>query len=206
VSSRTLRRPRRAQPSEAQLDDLLDFWEPQPEPATEQRPWLVRSLFQAFLISAVAYALFRVGRLDPPYPLILAICLGSVLVRRAVRATAEVDGQRVADAVRPPSSQGIDPVGWYEGGDGMLVAIRRWDRRMEWGSVSADRFAATVAVRLGELADERLRLRHSITRATDPARAQGLLGEEVWRLLHEPPGRVPKPRDIAAVADRLETL
>jgi hypothetical protein len=37
-------------------------------------------------------------------------------------------------------------------------------------------------------------------------RARALLGEELWRLLHEPLGRVPRPREIAAAAEQLEIL
>jgi hypothetical protein len=214
MSNRSLpRRPRRAQPDEAHLDDLLGFDEPPsappaPVPAlARQTPWLVRSGLQAFALSAVVFTAFHIGGLAPPYPLILAVCAGAVLVRRAVGVTAEPGWQRLTDAVRPVTSPlRIDPAGWYEGGDGMMLAIRRWDRRMEWGAASPERFAATVLQHLRELADERLRLRHSITRASDPTRARGLLGEQLWSLLHEPTGRVPKPREIAAAADRLEKL
>jgi hypothetical protein len=202
------RPPRNAQPDAAQLDDLLQFSEaPAAVRRPQPKPWLVVSLIQAFLLSAVAYTLFAVANLDPPYALLLALSLGVVLVRRAAKMTAEPESRRVVDAVRAPARTGIlDVAGWYEGGDGMRDAIRRWDRRLEWGSGSPDRFQATVVDRLGELADDRLRLRHFITRTSDPVRARALLGEELWRLLHEPLGRVPRPREIAAAAERLETL
>jgi hypothetical protein len=193
--------------NDANLDDLLMVDESQPVARVphRQRPWLVRSVVQAVILSAVIFAAFRIGMLAPPYPLILAVCLGGVLVRRAVGMTAEPASQRISDAVRGPSSL-FARGDWYGGGDGMLVAIRRWDRRMEWGAESPERFAATVLLRLGELTDERLRLRHSITRATDPSRARALLGEDLWHLLHDPTGRIPKPREIAAAARRLESL
>jgi hypothetical protein len=203
------RRDQRDQPDEADLDDLLESYEPAPRQSVpyRERPWLVRCALQAFAASAVVYTALRIGELAPPYPLILAVCLGGVLVRRAVATTAEPAMQRVADAVRAPVAKRlIDPGGWYEGGDGMLEAVRRWERRLDWGSSAPERFSATVVIRLGELADERLRLRHGITRATDPARARGLLGEEVWALLHEQSGRVPKPRQIAVASVRLESL
>jgi hypothetical protein len=201
--------PRSSRPEEADLDDLLQSYEPLPGRSrpTRKRPWLVRCALQAFAASAVVYAAFHIAELAPPYPMILAVCLGAVLVRQAVRMTAEPPTQRVADAVRAPAVRRlVDPASWYEGGDGMLEAVRRWDRRLDWGSGGSERFASTVAVRIGELADERLRLRHGITRATDPDRARALLGEELWTLLHEPPDRVPKPREIAAASDRLESL
>jgi hypothetical protein len=161
----------------------------------------------SFAASAVAYTAFQIVNLAPPYPLILAMCAGAVLVRHAVKVTAEPAWQRTHNAVRPPAGlRRIDPGGWYEGGDGMLEAIRRWDRRLDWGSSGPQRFGATAAVRLGDLADERLRLRHAITRATDPVRARTLLGDEVWTLLHGPVTRVPTPREIAAVASRLESM
>jgi len=90
--------------------------------------------------------------------------------------------------------------------DGMLQAVRRWDRRLDWGATAAERFGFTVAGRLGELADERLRQRHSMTRATDPVRARRLLGDDVWILVHGPMGRVPTPSEISAVVDRLDSL
>ena len=92
------RRPRNVRPDEANLDnanldnanldDLLGSDEPstppQP-PATRERPWVLRSALKAFAASAVVYTAFHVSGLAPPYPLILAVCLGTVLVRRRSR-------------------------------------------------------------------------------------------------------------------------
>ena len=141
------RRPRNVRPDEANLDnanldDLLGSDEPltPPQPsATRERPWVLRSALKAFAASAVVYTAFHVSGLAPPYPLILAVCLGTVLVRQAVAMTAEPSTQRVIDAVAPPSlRRPHDATGWHEGGDGMLDAVRRWDRRLSWGSGAAE--------------------------------------------------------------------
>ena len=212
MSGRPLpRRPRKPQPDEALLDDLLSFDEPPPVAPVRQQarrtPWMVHGGLQAFVLSAVGYTAFHIGGLAPPYPLILAVCAGAVLVRRAVGVTAEPEWRQLARAVHPTTGpKRIDPAGWYEGDDGMVVAINRWDRRMEWVAGSPERFAGTVGVHLGELADERLRIRHSITRASDPTRARALLGEELWSMVHEQAPRLPKPRELAAAVRRLEDL
>jgi hypothetical protein len=203
------RPPRKARPPTANLDELFGFDEDPLGPSVREgpRPWVVRSALHSFALSAVVYTAFHIVNLGPPYPLILAMCAGAVLVRRAVGATAEPQWQRTRDAVRPPAAmRRIEPGGWFAGGDGMLDAVRRWDRRLDWGAGGRPRFDATVAPRLGELADERLRLRHSLTRASDPGRARDLLGDEVWALLHGQGEQVPSPREIAAVVTRLEAL
>jgi len=203
------KRKRSALAPNAHLDDLLRFEDAAPPlPGTQRpRPWLVRSALQAFIASAVIYTAFHAFNLAPPYLLILAVCGGAVLVRRAVAMTAEPAWQRTRDVVRPPGpTRRIEPGGWFADADGMLQAVRRWDRRLDWGATAAERFGFTVAGRLGELADERLRQRHSMTRATDPVRARRLLGDDVWILVHGPMGRVPTPSEISAVVDRLDSL
>jgi hypothetical protein len=202
------RRPRTPGPTDAHLDDLLRFDDagpPVPRP-TGPQPWLLRSALTAFAASAVVYTAFHIVNLAPGYPLILAVCLGAVLIRQATRVTREPEWRRTRDAVRRKAERRIESGGWYEGGDGMVEAVRRWHRRLEWGSSGPERFDATLALRLGELADERLRLRHSLTREADPARARSLLGDDVWALLHGQHSRVPTNREIAAVMRRLESL
>jgi hypothetical protein len=194
---------------EAHLDELLRFEEaapPQPE-RTQARPWLLRSALQTFIVSAVVYTASHVVDLDPPYALIVVVCAGGVLVRQAVRATSEPSWQRTAAVVRGPVGQaGVGEGGPHSDQDGMLTAVHRWDRRLEWGATGADRFHTSVVPRLGELADERLRQLHAITRAGDPVRARRLLGEELWALLHGRRDRVPTAREVAAAVSRLESL
>jgi len=59
---------------------------------------------------------------------------------------------------------------------------------------------------LAELTDERLRLRHGLTRATDPRRARELIGEPLWLALSEPGRRPPKRTDLATFVEALERL
>jgi hypothetical protein len=193
------------------LDELLrfdDITAPLPDRTQEGRkPWVLRSVLEAFVVSAVVYTAFHVVNLAPPYALIVAVCVGAVLVRQATRATSERSWQRTADLVRPLDGPfGISPGGADSDNDGMLSAVHRWDRRLEWGTTGAQRFCSSVAPRLGELADERLRQRHGITRAVDPVRARRLLGEELWTLLHGRRDRVPTAREVAKALSRLESL
>lgn len=193
----------------AHLDDLFTVTEEAPPRRArldQRRPWLIRGALQTFISSAIVYTALHIVNLDPPYGLILAVCAGAVLVRLAVRSTAEPGWLRAREAVRPVQvRRRNEPGAWYEGGDGMLDAVRRWDRRFDWGTGAPERFAATVGARLGELADERLRQHHGLTRASDPARARALLGDEFWALT-QPAQRVPTPRQVAAALTRLEKM
>jgi len=196
---------RPAMPAVAHLDDLLRFEEVEPvEPAgwDRRRPWLILSLLQTFAASAVLYTGFRVVNLAPPYALLVAVCAGAVLVRQAVVATAEPKWRRTRDTVRSGPATAVLPAD----GDGMLDAVGRWDRRLDWGTTSVQRFDVTVVRRLAEIADERLRQRHHLTRLADPVRARELFGEDLWLLIHGQLDRVPPPARVAAALQRLEQL
>jgi hypothetical protein len=201
-------RLRRAGPGaqeDAGLDDLFTFEEPEPAgpPRAESRPWLIISVLQTFAASAVVYTGFRAFDLAPSYLLIVAVCAGLVLVRQAVLLTREPKWQRVRDLVR---ARGEGPDDSSQDGDGMLNAIGRWDRRLDWGTTTGERFTAAVGRRIGEIADERLRHRHALTLASDPARARDLLGEDAWALIHGEVGGTPQPALVARAVARIEAL
>ncbi len=194
--------------TDARLDDLLGFADDTPErgESTEEPPWRLRAAFQVFAISAVVYTLFRAFGLAPPYLLIAAVAAGGVLVRRAVSVVAESPRFRTRELVRATRrGRGIEP-GWYEGEDGVMRAVRRWSRRLEWGATAPERFSHTVPGRFREIVDERLRQRHGLTMASDPARARQLLGEDAWTFLLEPARHIPTPRQVAEVVRRVESL
>jgi len=160
--------------SNANLDDLLGEVEV-PTPTRRVGRWALRGVVQTFVITLIVYTLARVIGLAPPFLLILSIAGGAVLVRLAAVSVKPPRGHRPTRLVatrpaEPPARA-----------DGMLAAVRHWDRRL----ADTDR---GLGVALGELADERLRQRHGLTRASDPARARALLGEPVWALL-DPAGR-----------------
>jgi hypothetical protein len=195
-------------PPDARLDDLLTFDEdaPRRRESAAEAPWRLRAAGQAFAISAVVYTLFRAFGWAPPYLLIAAVAVAGVLVRRAVSLVAESPRFRTRELVRVPlRGRGIEP-GWYEGEDGVVRAVRRWSRRLEWGSTAPERFSHTVSGRFREIVDERLRQRHGLTMASDPARARELLGEDAWTFLLEPARHIPTPRQVAEVVRRVESL
>jgi hypothetical protein len=200
--------------STANLDDLLRFDEvvplgPEfpPSPTRKADTWVAKAALTAFILSAVVYTLLHVFNFAPPYPLIAAVCAGIVLVRHGVKRVAEPSWLRARDVVKASGPRRrIAPGGWYAGGDGMLAAVRRWDRRLDWGTGAPDRFDHVVADRLADLADERLRQRHAITRASDPARARALLGEKAWAMMAGQAVQIPTPREVAAVLDRIASL
>jgi hypothetical protein len=207
-------RPRRSQAADhVRLEDLLSAGVPPPPPVLgrdDQQPWLVGTVLVALLASAVVYVGLSAFGARIAYPLVAAACLGVAAIWQVSRMVSEPPWLVVRDLVRPVEvPRRRQPRAAYEGGDGMAAAMRRWNRLLEWGvtGVVTDpgRFARTVGTPLGELVDERLRQRHGITRATDPARARAILGENLWTLLG-PQHRVPSPREVAAAVAELERI
>jgi hypothetical protein len=201
-------RVRKVEYTDAPLDSLLRHEEPEAARIVDPRAdsWVPRASLQAFVASAVVYTGFHIVGLAPPYPLILAVCVGAVLVRRAVALAAEPRSRTrtVVQAPRPARRAAVG--GWYRGDDGMVEAVRRWDRRLDWGAAAPERFRHTMTGRLGDLVDERLRQHHGFTRASDPTRARALVGEAVWRLIDGSDDRVPSPRDVYQLVQRMESL
>lgn len=94
----------------------------------------------------------------------------------------------------------------WAGTDTLRAAVRRWEQQLDWSQHDTERFSRNVLPVLAELADERLRLKHGITRSSDPRRARGLLGEPLWEFLAEPGRRVPKPRELTSYVEALEKI
>ena len=94
----------------------------------------------------------------------------------------------------------------WAGTDSLRTAVRRWEQRLDWSQSDADRFSRNVLPVLAELTDERLRLRHGLTRASDPRRARQLLGEPLWLALSEPGRRPPKRAALTTFVETLERL
>lgn len=204
-------RKRGAEPT-ASIDDLLSLGDdydeqPAPLPAARRRwpwAWLVRVLLLAGLSTLLVVAgLLAVGLRVSPVG-VFAGALALLLLRRVVAALAAPPVPR--ERARAGGST-ADEEGRYDwrGYDALRVAVRRWEARLETAQSDPARFSRTVLPVLAELADERLRQRHGLTRSSDPRRARDLLGESLWRLLSEP-GQPPKRRDLAAHVQTLEKL
>jgi hypothetical protein len=166
---------------------------------------LVTIIGYAVALAALAVLVLRLVGLTVPYVLACTVMLALLVLRRLVRTVAAPPPARAAMVRRSPP---LDDETSYQWGavDGLRRAVSRWESRLEWGHDSAERFARAVLPRLAEFADERLRMRHGISRAADPARAREVLGEPLWTFLNTPVGKPPTPRELAAVVARMEEL
>ena len=200
---------RRFSGEHGRLEDLLRFDERRSYVPVEEPPpyrWLWLALSGTFIATVVVLIMLRLIGFTAPFLLVFLVCAGAVGIRTIVRTVAERRWRRVGDLVKQVSGSSlIPPGGFVRRDDGMLEAIRRWDRRLEWGAANPVRYAHTVAPRLGELADRWLQQRHGLSRASDPARARALLGEQAWATLHPAAGSAPTTREIFQALQRLET-
>ncbi|HET9516209.1 MAG TPA: hypothetical protein VFO77_00635 [Actinoplanes sp.] len=190
------------EPSVASIDDLLGFGE---EPAVDEartpspvRRWVKHALIVAVATAALLGA-FRIAGVQLSPVLALAAVLSLWALQRVVRAVAPPPPPK--PVARPHRGDQRSDVA-----DGLRTVVRRWEQQLAWSQTDAERFSRNVQPVLVELADERLRLRHGITRATDPRRARALLGGPLWRLLADPDRPPPKPRELAAHVETLEQL
>jgi hypothetical protein len=190
----------------ASIDDLLGFGEDD-EPATEQvRPrspvgrW-ARDILLIVIASAAVLGGLRIGDIEVnPFVVLAAFA--------ALRMLHVFVGEVAAPALPAARRRRADEDGVYrfQATDGLRAAVRRWEQQLTWSQSDAGRFSRNVLPVLAELTDERLRLKHGITRASDPLRAHELLGEAMWRFLADPDQRPPKARDLAAYVEVLEKL
>ncbi|MCX4386639.1 hypothetical protein OG777_06820 [Micromonospora peucetia] len=193
--------------SSTSIDDLLSFEEERPAPAERSRGGragqVLRTLAGIAAVVVVLVAGLRLVGLRVSLPVLVTGVVALFLVRRVVAALAPPP---------PPRSGGRVPAGdddgtWNWGArDALRAAINGWERPLDWSGGNRERFAERILPRLGELADERLRQRHGLTRESDPERARVLLGDRLWTFLSTPSRRPPSPRDLAAIVAELEKI
>jgi hypothetical protein len=193
------------------LDELFSFAE---EPAAADRPveeaerprsragWLIRNALLIAVATTVTVAALRIAGTRVS---ILIIVAAFVALRLLMLAVAEVAPPPAAPV---SARRAVEESGEYRwtGTDSLRTAVRRWEHRLDWSQSDAERFSRNVLPVLAELTDERLRLRHGITRSADPRRARELIGEPLWQALHNPGGRPLKRQELATLVDAMERL
>ena len=190
--------------SDGGLDDLFSFRdEPVEEPAepvVKRRStglWILRNVLLIVVATVVTVAALRAANIHISVLLIIAFFVGLRLVLFAVSEVA------------PPSQPKRRSSGAGAGrsqGDALRATVRRWERILGRAQSDPDLYARNVLPALAELADERLRLRHGITRATDPRRARELLGDPLWAALHDRGRHTAKASELETYVTALERL
>jgi hypothetical protein len=176
------------------------------EQPVEERPrsragWVIRNVLLVAVATVVAVAGLRMAGIRISLLIIVAAFIALRLLMLAVSEVAPpaVPGRR--------SRRGEENGAYHwDGTDSLRAAVRQWEQRLQWSQSDADRFSRNVLPVLAELTDERLRLRHGITRASDPRRARELIGEPMWLLLADPGRRTPKAKELSAYVEALERL
>lgn len=193
--------------SSTSIDDLLTFEEDRPPRGGRSRGGragqVLRALAGVAAVVVVLVAGLRVVGLRVSLLVLVAGVVALFVVRRVVAALAPPPPTPAG--ARVPA--GDDDGTWNWGArDALRVAINGWERPLDWCGSHRERFSERILPRLGELADERLRQRHGLTRESDPARARALLGDKLWTFLSTPSRRPPSPRDLAAIVAELEKI
>lgn len=192
----------------ASIDELLSSEEEPPRrepPAWLNRLWLLTNLLLSLALAGVVYAFLRATGLGVAYVLVFAVVFATSLLRRALLV---VRPPPLPDAVLGRfSPKASDPLAAdAELADRMYLSMTRWDTRLEWTEHDPGRFAQVVRTRLGDLADERLRLKHGFSRASNPSEARQAMGELLWTFLHVPIRRNPTPRELADIVAKVESI
>ncbi|GIE86752.1 hypothetical protein [Actinoplanes regularis] len=189
--------------SDGGLEELFGMTAPPPAAAPKARrrrsPALrvVGNVALVAAVTVVVVAALRAGSVQAPLLLVVALIAGLRLITIA------------ATAVRPPRPmKGHANAGnaAARATDSLRATVRRWEQTLDKAHSDSDTYARNVLPVLGELADERLRLRHGLTRASDPRRARQLLGEEAWAVLSDPGRRGLKTRDLETYVQAMERL
>ncbi|GAA0383910.1 hypothetical protein GCM10009541_28240 [Micromonospora gifhornensis] len=194
--------------SSTSIDDLLSFSEEDRSVQPEQRPaGRVRSVATFLGVAAASTVVLVAGLRAVGLRVSLLVLVAAVVTLLLVRRIVVL----LAPPPKPPrstSGSGGEEDGMYnwDARDALRAAINGWEMPLEWTKSRPERFTTLVLPRLAELADERLRLKHGVTRESDPTRARALLGDRLWMFLETPPRRTPSPRDLAVIVAELEKI
>ncbi|WP_328465247.1 hypothetical protein OHA21_43080 [Actinoplanes sp. NBC_00393] len=190
--------------SDGGLDDLFGVAEApavEEAPPVEKRrspiPRLAGEAALLALTTVVIVAGLRAGGVRIPLLLIVA----ALVVLRLILYAASLVTPPPAPHLRSRFGPEAPPVA-----DALRATVRRWEQNLDRAHSDPELYTRNVLPVLAELTDERLRLRHGITRASDPRRARELLGEELWSALAAPGRRGLRARDIETFVNALERL
>ena len=163
--------------------------------------WIVRNVLLVAVATVVTVAGLRSRGISVSVLLVVAAFVALRLLMLAVSEVAPPPLPR--QAARRSEDDGDYR---WAGTDTLRVAVRRWEQRLDWSQQDPERFSRNVLPVFAELADERLRLRHGFTRASDQQRARELLGEPLWNFLDEPGRRPPKAGELSTYVEALEKI
>ncbi|WP_412540553.1 hypothetical protein R8Z50_32885 [Longispora sp. K20-0274] len=186
------------------IDDLLGG-EPEPAPAP-RRPrkrvtplgWLLRTTIWAAPVALLVWLVIRSTGYNVPFVLVFVICFGVAV------------SWRLGGLLRPAPFPRYRPTPRETAGflvvDRPFADAKRWVDRLDWVRGDGEQFNRALLPAFGAIADERLRLRHGITRATHPARAAELLGPRLVDFLDSPKRRAPSHAQLSELVKLLEEL
>jgi hypothetical protein len=191
------------------LDDLLGYDEPEPELPSRAGAdatwwWLLKTVLLAAVVAAPVWGIFRMLGIDVPYPLLFMIGVAGRALRTLLRYVAP--RPLPLTLVRPSVELVSEDQAAGAAQDGLYLATSRWDTRLSWVRGDKGHFSRVVQPKLIEIIDERLWLRHSVSRQSDPARAHALLGEQLWAFVTQPLPKNPSPREVAGLIALMEAL
>lgn len=190
----------------ASIDDLLTFEEERPRRDDRNSGGRAGRVFRALLGNAAVVAVLVVGLRAVGLQISLVILIAGVFAVSAVRRVAAALAPPPAAKSRARLAQDDDGTWNWGARDALRAAINGWELPLDWSTARPERFTGVILPRLAELADERLRLKHAVTRESDPVRARALLGDRLWTFLETPPRRPPSPRDLAVIVAELEKI
>ncbi|MDG4821013.1 hypothetical protein O7635_03990 [Asanoa sp. WMMD1127] len=189
------------------IDDLFTFEEDdEPGPLTERSGtdlrWWIKAIVVGAALAAVAVFGLRLFGYTVPIAAVVGVMVALIALRRVTSALAPV--QLTRNRRRAPSTT-EDGTYNFSDRDALRTVVGRWERLLQRAGNDAGS-ARAVHRTIVEVADERLRQRHGVTRAGEPERARALLGDQLWSYLGTPPTRNLAPRDAAAYVQQLERL
>jgi hypothetical protein len=184
------------------LDDLLTY-DVHPKRSRPRRSgaWrLITPIVVAVVVSVVAQVVLKGMRVGVPFALVFASVAALVALRYTLRA---LDIQPLPATLRASAPVRRMP---RVNSDGMSNAARTWSGRLEFAQDDPGRLNRIVRPALVDIIDERIRLRHGITRASDPERFGQIVGPELWKFMTEPLPQRFTPHMMATLVAQMEAL